>query len=257
MPYHAPPASLRFRRLVHRLSDPIRSLPDHRRARASLAELPDGDYDAGVNVPYVPQFATPSLIRDYIHGNLHGRDDPNWRTFGAPDPDTYTFWAQRSCAIACLKMGIDAFGSAPPEPLWTLVQDGIARGGYRLQDADGSPTDQGWFFEPLVRLGVHYGLAVAGLAYISELRLCERILERWLIAAAVTPEIGERGFPTRYDGHFVLVYGFRWRGGRIASWKLHNPSGRYPELQAGATVSARRFRQTFAHRCILFRREAD
>jgi hypothetical protein len=220
-----------------------------------LQKLPDGDYRSSVTVPYVSQFATPTLINDYIYGDLHGRDDPNWRSFGANHPDTYHFWAQRACAIACLKMAVDAFRSVPPMTLWHMVRDGLALGGYLVHDEDGNPTDQGWFFEPLVALGARYALEVTGLAYISELELCRRICDGWLVAAAVSPELGERRGNWRYDGHFVLVYGFTWKNHAPTQFILHNPSGRYPELQAGAVISARRFRQTFAHRCILFRQQ--
>ncbi len=253
MPYHTPPPSLRLRRFIHRLVDPLRSLHNHRETTTALHALGDGEYRHHANVPYIPQFATPSLINDYIYGNLHGRDDPNWRTFGAVNPETYHFWAHRVCAIACIKMAMEAFQSAPPVTLWEMVRAGMAQGGYRIHDEDGNPIDEGWFFEPLVRLGEQYGLEVAGLSYISELEVCRRICDGWLVAAAVTPEIGERGFPLRYDGHFVLVFGFTWKSGTPEYFILHNPSGRSADLQASAHIPASRFRQTFAHRCMMFR----
>lgn len=232
-------------------------MPAHWRAARELRGLPDGEYRAIPGaVPYVPQFASPALIQAYIHEGLHGSADPAWPTFGAPDADTYTFWAQRACAIACVKMAVDAHAAAPPQTLYELVQGGLALGGYRLQDDSGRLTDQGWFYGPLAQLGAQHGLIVTGAAYVSPLTICTWIRAGWLVAAAVTPEIGERAVPgglRRYDGHFVLVYGFRWQAGRLALVRLHNPSGRYTELQADAAIPAARFGAAFAHRFIAFR----
>jgi hypothetical protein len=243
-------------RTLHRLIDPWLSLPNRRRAARVLRHLPDGQYLVPVTapeVPYVPQFASPSLIDAYIHRGLHGSADPAWSSYGAPDPDTYTFWAHRACAIACLKMAIDAFGTTPPDSLWTLIQEGLALGGYRTHDEHGAFVDEGWFYPALAALGARHGLEVGGMAYASTWDVCAALREGWLVAPAVTPEIGEQGPLRRYDGHFILAYGFTWRGGRPVSLLVHNPSGRVPALQAGAIIPIRRFGTAFAHRYMAFR----
>jgi len=253
MPFHQPLPALRLRRLLHRLTDAPLSQRDRLRSRHPLDSLHDGEYSAAVTVPYVPQFATPALIARYIHDGLHGRDDPNWTEFGAPDAETYTFWAQRACAIACVKMAVDTYHSALPRTLYDLVQECRDLGGYRLQDEHGRAVDQGWFYAPLVTLAEHNGLEVRGGSYASLLSICTLLLDGWLVAAAVTPEIGETGRLRRYDGHFVLVYGFRWERRRLAAFVLHNPSGRTAPLQAAAVIPAGRFGRAFAHRFVAFR----
>lgn len=247
---------LRFRRTLHRLTDPVRSLPNHWRATRCLRDLPDGEYHAlpDHDVPYVPQFASPDLIDAYIHQGLHGRDDPNWQAFGVRDADTYTFWAHRACAIACLKMAVDAFGTVTPQrTMWELVEEGITLGGYRTHDEVGGFVDEGWFYPALVTLGERYGLQVSGMGYASLLDVCVAIRDGWLVAPAVTPEIGEHARLRQYDGHFVLTYAFRWQKGRPVTFTLHNPSGRAADLQAGATLPAERFGAAFAHRYMAFR----
>lgn len=244
---------IRLRRALHRLADPIRSLPNGWRASLRLRDLPDGEHRAAVEVPYVPQFASPALIPAYIYDGLHGRDDPNWPAFGAADAETYTFWAHRACAIAVLKMAVDGFRTSAPRSMWDLVQEGLALGGYLTHDASGALVDEGWFYPALAALGAQHGLQVRGMAYASALDVCLAIRDGWLVAPAVTPEIGERGALRRYDGHFVLAYGFTWQAGYPSSLLLHNPSGRYPELQAGALIPFRRFRAAFAHRFMAFR----
>lgn len=242
-----------MRRNFHRLIDPIGSLPNHFRAAQQLRDLSDGDYAVPVDVPYVAQFASPDLIHAYIHEQFHGRDDPNWQSFGTENVDQYTFWAHRACAIACVKMAIDAYTTAEPRSMWQLVEEGLSLGGYRTHDESGTFVDEGWFYPALVKLAAQHGLQVRGMAYASVLDVCAAIRDGWLVAAAVTPELGERGLLRRYDGHFVLAYGFSWQHRCCASLKLHNPSGRYAELRAGANIPAQRFAAAFAHRFIAFR----
>jgi hypothetical protein len=244
---------LRLRRNMHRWIDPLLALPNHYRAQKRFRNLPDGDHYAVKDVPYVAQFASPDLIYAYIHEGLHGRDDPAWESFGAPDAEVYTFWAHRACAIACIKMAVDACTAAEPRLMWHLIEEGLALNGYRTHDDAGRFVDEGWFYPALVDLAARYGLLASGMAYASVPDVCAAIHDGWLVAAAVTPELGERGPLIRYDGHFVLVYGFTWQSGRCTSLTLHNPSGRYPELRAGAIIPERRFAAAFAHRFIAYR----
>jgi hypothetical protein len=250
-PYRRP--RLQLRRTLHRWIDPLGSLPNAIRAAQKLHDLPDGEYRVPVEVPYVSQFASPDLIQRYIHDHLHGRDDPNWQSFGAQDADTYTFWAHRACAIACVKMAVDSFASAPPRSMWELVEEGLALGGYHTYDDAGTFVDMGWFYAPLVELAGRYGLQVSGKSYASILDICIAIREGWLVAPGVTPELGENGPIRLYDGHFVLVYGFVWQHRRCTHLLLHNPSGRRPELQANAKIPVERFRKAYAHRFIMYR----
>ncbi|MEP7287644.1 MAG: C39 family peptidase [Chloroflexota bacterium] len=250
-PYRRP--GLRLRRNLHRLIDPVLTLPNRFRAARRLRGLPDGSYRVPVDVPYVAQFASPDLINGYIHEQLHGRDDPNWQSFGAEDVDQYTFWAHRACAIACVKMAVDAYRTAEPQSVWQLVEEGLALGGYRTHDETGTFVDEGWFYPALVELAARHGLRTWGMAYASISDICTAIRDGWVIAVAVTPDVGERGALRRYDGHFVLVYGFTWQANHCTSLTLHNPSGRYPELRDKAEIAVNRFGAAFAHRFIAFK----
>ncbi len=247
--------SMQLRRILHRLTDPARSLPAGWRAAATLHGLADGEYRAipGSDVPYICQFASPALVNAYIHQGLHGRSDPNWKNYGAPDVDQYTFWAHRACAIACLKMAIDAFSSAPPSSMWALIEEGIALGGYQVYDEGGNFIDMGWFHEGIVKLGARHGLTVIGKAYTTLLEVCDLIRQGWLVAPAVSPQIGEMSRLRDYDGHFVLAYGFRWQRSAFESLIFHNPSGRVNTLQADVVMPAHRARYLFAHRYMAFR----
>jgi hypothetical protein len=134
------------------------------------------------------------------------------------------------------------------------VVAGLEINGYSAGDGQGDRTDEGWYYHAQVHLAERYGLEAVGRSYISPLTICEYLRDGWLVAAVVSPELGERQ-PShrRYGGHLVLVYGFAWKNGRPTHYSLHNPSGRYPELQAAAAVPAKRFNALFAHRFIALR----
>jgi hypothetical protein len=247
----------RFKAAIHPWIDPALSLPNHWRARRALAKLADGEYRAGGEVPYYSQFASPERIYDYIHHGYNGTRDPNWRLFGADDPTDYAFWAPRACALACIKMAVEAFHPDVQPSLWQLVKDGLAVNGYTVRDAHGNWIDEGWYYHAQAHLASKYGLAVVGKSYVSPLSVCRYIRDGWLVAASVTPEIGERQpSGSRCGGHLVLVYGFTWAGGRPTHFYLHNPSGRYTELQAGARIPAVRFHAAFARRLVAMRAHA-
>ncbi len=244
----------RFKTVIHPWIDPALSLRARRRAMRRLNGLSAGDYQAGVDVPYYAQFASPARIYDYIHSGYEGTRDPQWQVFGAPTPVEYAFWAPRVCALACLKMAIEAFYPRRSPSLWQLVQEGLGAGGYVVHDDHGRRVDEGWYYHAQVQLAERYGLHVEGRDYVSPLTICQYVLDGWLVMASVSPEIGERQPVTRHYGqHSVLVHGFSWQQGRPTRYRLHNPSGRFPELQANAVLPAARFNASFAYRLIALR----
>lgn len=239
---------MRLKTLAHQVLDPVLAWHNSRAIQRRLSHLADGVYRVPYDVEYVPQFASPDRINDYIHHHYDGTTDPHWPTFGAENPVDYAFWCHRVCALACLKMAIHAQTDQDPS-LWELVQIGLQHDGYRVYDDQGMMIDEGWYVVAQIKLAADYGLEMIGHSYAPVVAMCQPILDGQLIAAAVSPEIGERQ-PNwrRYGGHLVLVYGFEWRGGRLHSLILHNPSGRHPELQAGAIIPAQRFRKLYANR---------
>lgn len=244
----------RLKASLHPILDPLLSLPDSVRSRLSLIRLPDGTHQANVTVPYYSQFASADRVCDYIHNDFDGTEDPNWRLFGAREAADYVFWAPRICALAVLKMAIEAFHPNKRLSLWQLVVEGLKLDGYTVRDERGRWIDQGWYVETQIQLAEQYGLLAEPHGYVSSLSICKLIKQGWLIAATVTPEIGERTLTgEQYGGHLVLVYGFEWQQGRPTHYHLHNPSGRFPELQANARIPAEQFHNAFAHRLIALR----
>lgn len=247
-------ALVQIKTALHRRLDPLLSMGDHWRAALRLSRLPDGEYRAAADVPYYAQYASPELIYDYIHHGYDGANDPNWPVFGSREPSDYVFWAPRICALAVLKMAIEAFDSTQQPTLWQLVIDGLKHNGYAVRDAHGRWIDQGWYVDAQLALAAQYGLRAEPRGYVSPLTICRLIRQGWLVAATVTPQLGEREpSGNQYGGHLVLVHGFVWEQRLPTHYILHNPSGRFEELRAGARIPAHRFHASFAHRLIALR----
>jgi hypothetical protein len=133
------------------------------------------------------------------------------------------------------------------------VQRGLEHQGYVVHDEHGNWKDEGWYVQAQVKLAADYKLTMRGYSYAAPLGMCRHIQEKKLVAAAVTPELGERhALSRRYGGHLVIVLGFRWQNRQPSHYLVHNPSGRYPELQAHAWIPAHRFRRSFAYRYATF-----
>ena len=64
-------------------------------------------------VPWIVQYASPSLIAAITYGGHPRAEDPRWRDSGAPDRETYAAWCVRWCGMACFRMAL-------------LARDGVA-----------------------------------------------------------------------------------------------------------------------------------
>ena len=240
-----------LKREIRRWHDPFKAWRNSTHWRKQLAHLADGEYTLSFDVPYIPQFASPNRINDYIHNGYTGHDDPQRHThFGAEDDADYVFWSARVCALACLKMAIMAYDTAQPAPtLWELVQKGLAHGGYITHDEQGNFVDKGWYVHAQLKLAADYGVLMQTYGYASAWGIAHTIQQGKIAAATVSPELGERKpLSRRYGGHLIVVTGFRWQRGRPTYFRVHNPSGRYPELQANAWLPYAKFRREYAYR---------
>jgi hypothetical protein len=222
----------------------------------SSSDVPvSGSYCFPTNIPYYPQFASPELIYAYLHEHFDGRQDPRWREYGTEDVEEYCFWCFRSCAIACFKMCIETLARPKHSPsMIELIRQGLAAGGYIIHNEQGEFVDFGWIYEPLVKVGQSYGLKGQVYKTLSIEDIRSLLLAGALVIASVSPEIGERNDTpiTRKGGHVVLVYGCEWSNQECQTLLLHNPSGRFPELQENAVIPYARFAAAFAGRGFAF-----
>jgi hypothetical protein len=222
-----------------------------------LSSLSPGWYRFPKKLPYYPQFASPELIYSYIHEDFDGRDDPRWRDYGTEDIEEYLFWCSRACGIACFKMSLEALTTLPRLPtMIQLIRQGVALGGYIVHNEQGALVDLGWFYQPLVNLGENYGLHGHVCKTFTIDEICSYLATGSLVIASVSPEIGERDTDTpitKRGGHLVLVHGFEWSQQGCKAFLVHNPSGRFPELQANAVIPVNLFSEAFAGRGLVFK----
>ena len=73
-------------------------------------------------VPWITQYASPSLIEAIAYHGHPRAEDPRWRESGAPDQETYAAWCSRWCGMACFRMAL-------------LARDGVAPTLYELASA--------------------------------------------------------------------------------------------------------------------------
>ena len=200
------------------------------------------------------QFASPELTYAYCHEGFDGRHDPRWREYGTEDIEEYVFWCKRACAIACLRMCIEALTTLSQFPtMIELIRKGVDLGGYTVHNEKGEFVDSGWYYQPLVKLGEEYGLRGSVCKILTIDEICSYLVAGSLVIASVNPKIGDRDIPiTSRGGHLVLMHGFKWSKQECEALLLHNPSGRFPELQANAVIPFNRFSEAFAGRGFVF-----
>jgi hypothetical protein len=87
-------------------------------------------------VPWITQYASPSLIAGIAYGGHPRAEDPRWRETGAPDRETYAAWCARWCGMTCFQMALLARDGAAPT-LYELAVGCMEYGGYA--DEPGRP----------------------------------------------------------------------------------------------------------------------
>lgn len=192
------------------------------------------------DIPWVTQYASPSLIEAIVYQGHPQADDPRWRESGAPDLQSYEHWCSRWCGMACLRMALLARDGHAPT-LYQLATGCEEHGGY-VREADGSVT--GLLYRPFVTYAAaEHGVRAEVITNLAPECLAAELEAGHLVMASVTPEIRypERE-PLRTGGHLVLVTG---HSGDMLTF--HNPSGHSTEAGI-ATLPAHVFDRFAAHR---------
>jgi len=202
-------------------------------------------------VPYCAQIASPELAEAIFAQGMDPARDPRWRESGAETPEEYSYWVERACGVACLKMCVEAL-DGPVRSLLGWARLGLERGGYLVRRAeDGSQQEVGWIHGALAEMAREVGLsAQARAATLEEIVACLR--RDCLVIASVSYESGDDRLPiTRQGGHLMVVVGAEQLDGAPLAFYVNNPSGRRAELQAGARLSVERFTPGYTGRIIV------
>jgi Peptidase_C39 like family len=193
-------------------------------------------------IPWITQYATPSLIAAIAYEGHPAADDPGWPESGAPDAAAYGRWCARLCGMACLRMALIARDGRAPS-LFTLLGGCLDYGGY-VEQPDGSVT--GLLYRQFAEFTRdRYQLQADVITGLDPGRMLRELDQGRLLMASVHKEIRRPDRePPATGGHLVLVTGYA--DGRVT---FHNPSGH--TRQAGiATLPMTVFDRFAAHRGI-------
>jgi Peptidase_C39 like family len=193
-------------------------------------------------IPWVTQYATPSLIEAIAYEGHPAADDPNWRTSGAPTREAYARWCSRLCGMACLRMALSGRDGHAPS-LFTLLDGCLEYGGY-VEEPGGQVTGLLYRqFSDFTR--ARYQLQADVITSLDPVRLRSELDHGRLVIASVHKEIRRPQHPPPgTGGHLVLVT--RHQDGQVT---FHNPSGHTRETGI-ATLPLTIFDRFAAHRGI-------
>jgi Peptidase_C39 like family len=192
-------------------------------------------------IPWMTQYASPSLIAAILYGGHPRAEDPRWRESGAPDLETYAAWCSRWCGMACFRMALLARDGVAPT-LYELAIGCMEYGAYT--DEPGRPG--GLIYQPFAEYARDkHALQADVVTELNSARLMAELDGGRLVIASVHPEIRRPGSdPPRTGGHLVLVTG---HANELVTF--HNPSGHTPEAVV-ATLPMPVFDRFAAHRGI-------
>ena len=192
-------------------------------------------------IPWITQYASPSLIAAIIDEGHPRAEDPRWRESGAPDQETYGAWCARWCGMASFRMALLARDGVAPS-LYELALGCQEYGAY--VDEPGRP--RGLIYRPFAEYARDkHGLQADVITDLDPARLIAELDAGRLVIASVHPEIRRpQHDPPGTGGHLVLVTGHA--DGRVT---FHNPSGHTPETVV-ATLPMGVFDRFAAHRGI-------
>ncbi|MDQ2845923.1 MAG: hypothetical protein M3Y77_06160 [Actinomycetota bacterium] len=192
------------------------------------------------SIPYVCQWASPDLVRNFLNRTVPVRADPRWAASGAESLEQYEFWSRRACGLACLAM---LLGPDTCPGVVALAVQAEAQGAF-VVDGD---TVQGLLYRPFARwVERDFGLELDIIEDDNVEALAQRVSSGQPFIASVHPSIREASpahRPPARGGHLVLVH-----GSDETSLVLHNPSGDRPSTQHDVVISREHFQRYYAGR---------
>lgn len=193
-------------------------------------------------IPWITQYATPSLIAAIAYEGHPPADDPRWRESGASDLEAYGRWCTRLCGMACLRMALIARDGHAPS-LFALLDGCLGYGGY-IEEPGGRVT--GLLYRPFADFTRDcFHLHADVITDLKPARITRELDQGRLVMASVHKEIRRPDHdPPASGGHLVLVTGHA-----NEQVTFRNPSGHTP--QAGiTTLPMSTFDRFAAHRGI-------
>jgi hypothetical protein len=240
---------------LNRLNSLVEQRKNLAQAQTALANLSAGEYFVKPTPSKnITQWASPDLVGDILDGKISAKDDPRQKEFGFKTKQDYEFWSWRICGLMSVKAVLDAYGQAPHETVASLTLAGEKLGGYDVQ------RDRGWFYKPLIKLAERFGVTGGIYGRLSPPEIAADILNKRFVVASVHPSVirgDAKKNPHDGKGHLVLVWGFRYDGGRVTGFYIQNPSGRKKSTQVRTFVPIDHFNEAFVGRGFWLKQEAS
>ena len=172
-------------------------------------------------VPWITQYASPSLIEAIAYQGHPRGEDPRWRESGAPDRETYAAWCSRWCGMACFRMALLARDGVAPT-LYELAV-GCAEYGAYTDHPDGP---RGLIYRPFADYARDkHAMEAEVITELDPARLAAELDAGRLVIASVSSQIRRPdSHPARTGGHLVLVTG---HADDLVTF--HDPAGHRPE----------------------------
>lgn len=153
-------------------------------------------------------------------------NEDNFQKEGFENLKEATYWSERICALACLKMILEKNFPNNNVSLAELLKKGKEIGAYR--------EDVGWLHQGIVDLASEYGLfAKRESVGLNLEKIGKHILQNEPVITSVAvgfeagkeyPEEDGSVYVVPRGGHLVVVFGAEIKEGKIQKLKLHHPS---------------------------------
>ena len=151
--------------------------------------------------------------------------------------EEFSFWAWRSCGIACLLMILKTLKSVKKRiTIMDLIRQILRLNGYIFE------SDLGWRHQALVRLAQKHQLKAKIIRLATIYDLAKTIKENRYIIASLTSPTG---------GHLCLFFGSKTnKKGAIQSFFYHNPSS-WLKPGRNLSITANQLLKVFRNRAIV------
>lgn len=178
--------------------------------------LESGDFYVSKNPPFVSQFANAKkdlIINPY----KEIKDLDAARRFGAEDLKEFSYWAGRSCAIACLEMIVRDINENKSYKGSTmdLVNKAFAYGGYDTK------KDVGWYHHAIIKLAREFGFSGSSKKFVSPNEIVKLLRDNHYIIASIKYKT-----ETNTDSHLFWIYGYKINNKKVEGFWINDPS--YP-----------------------------
>jgi len=182
-------------------------------AKRELEVLKSGEYFVQKKPNYVSQIADAD--KDLVNGFYGAIDDRTAANrFGTNNLEEFSYWAWRSCGIACIQAVLQTVYKCREDKFelttMDLIREGLELGGYDIE------KDVGWYHKALVDLSRKHGLESRMQKFIPAPEIALIISNNNYVISSVKSNSG---------GHLLLLYGFKLKEkGELVGFWYHDPN---------------------------------